>query len=874
MSKRFKQEQSSFNNDEKDIEERNKFAKRLLEKDIFKTKQNNTKDIQNVIDEQVNLEVLRERSRQIYLEKREQQQVQLLKLGIQDEEILFKDEPLADLEIIEIQRKKELLSIVEEKQLLDQQSKFELYHMPESYFDEKKRIEQEKKKQNIYSRYIKQDGSGLNDMWEQEQIQKGTISQQKEEDLEFVYDQSQIEFVASCTLKGDQPSISTIKDISKKREQEIQQSKESLPIFQYREELLNSISEYQILIIVGETGSGKTTQIPQYLYESGYTAGNESNNRMIIGCTQPRRVAAMSVASRVSQEMNTKLGNEVGYAIRFEDCTSDKTIIKYMTDGMLLREFLLEPDLGRYSVIILDEAHERTLHTEILFGLVKDISRFRPELKVLISSATLDAERFSTYFDNAPIFNIPGRRYPVDIYYTVAPEADYLSASITTVLQIHTTQPLPGDILVFLTGQEEIEIAMDSLSFIIKKFGSKMKELLLCPIYSTLPSEMQAEIFKPTPHTARKVILATNIAETSITIDGIIYVIDPGFVKQNVYNPRTGMESLVIVPCSKASANQRAGRAGRIGPGKCFRLYTQWAYDHDLDENPIPEIQRTNLSNVVLMLKSLGIHDLIHFDFMDPPSPDALIRSLELLYALGALNKSGQLTMLGRKMAEFPMDPMMSKMLIQSEKYECSDEIVTICAMLSVQNSIFYRPKDKRAHADQVRQAFNRPGGDHLTLLYVWNQWKENDFRSDWCFENFIQVKSMKRSRDIREQLVSLMERVEVSLLCNNDSDAINKAIASGYFYHASRMTKTGEGYHSVKHYTDSSIRQTMHIHPTSSLFKVELPPKWIIYHELVLTTKEYMRQVTEIRPEWLLEIAPHYYQENELELNRKQRRY
>lgn len=874
MSKRFKQEQSSLDKDERDIEERDKFAKRLLEKDISKTKNQNTKDISNAIDEQVGLEVLRERSRQIYLEKREQQQVQLLKLGVQDEEFLFKDEPLTDLEIIELQRKKELLSIVEEKQLLDQQSKSELYHMPENYFDEKKRIEQEKEKHNIYSRYMKQDNVALNDVWEQEQIQKGIISQQKEEDLEFVYDQSQIEFVASCTLEGDQPPAPTIKDIWKKREQEIQQSRESLPIFQYREELLNSISEYQILIIVGETGSGKTTQIPQYLYESGYTAGNESNNKMIIGCTQPRRVAAMSVASRVSQEMNTKLGNQVGYSIRFEDCTSDKTIIKYMTDGMLLREFLLEPDLGRYSVIILDEAHERTLHTEILFGLVKDIARFRPELKVLISSATLDAERFSAYFDNAPIFHIPGRRYPVDIYYTVAPEADYLSASITTVLQIHTTQPLPGDILVFLTGQEEIETAMDSLSFIIKKFGSKMKELLLCPIYSTLPSEMQAEIFKPTPNTARKVILATNIAETSITIDGITYVIDPGFVKQNVYNPRTGIESLVIVPCSKASANQRAGRAGRVGPGKCFRLYTQWAYDHDLDENPIPEIQRTNLSNVVLMLKSLGIHDLIHFDFMDPPSPDALIRSLELLYALGALNKSGQLTMLGRKMAEFPMDPMMSKMLIQSEKYQCSDEIVTICAMLSVQNSIFYRPKDKRAHVDQVRQTFNRPEGDHLTLLYIWNQWKENDFRSDWCFENFIQVKSMKRSRDVREQLVSLMERVEVPLLCNDDPNAINKAIASGYFYHASRMTKTGEGYQSVKHYKDNSIRQTMHIHPTSSLFKIELPPKWIIYHELVLTTKEYMRQVTEIRPEWLLEIAPHYYQENELDLNRKQNRH
>jgi pre-mRNA-splicing factor ATP-dependent RNA helicase DHX16 len=257
--------------------------------------------------------------------------------------------------------------------------------------------------------------------------------------------------------------------------------------------------------------------------------------------------------------------------------------------------------------------------------LVKDIARFRPDLKLLIASATMDAEKFSQYFDDAPIFNIPGRRYPVDIYYTKAPEANYLAAAVTTVMQIHLTQG-PGDVLVFLTGQEEIETAEQSLIAMRRSLGKKIKELIICPIYSTLPPDLQAKIFEPTPPEARKVVLATNIAETSITIDGIVYVIDPGFTKQKSYNPRTGMESLIVVPCSKASANQRAGRGGRVGPGKCFRLYTAWAYQHELEDNTIPEIQRTNLGNVVLLLKSLGINNLIDFDFMDPPPVRLILR--------------------------------------------------------------------------------------------------------------------------------------------------------------------------------------------------------------------------------------------------------
>uniref|UniRef100_A0A8C0G8A6 Activating signal cointegrator 1 complex subunit 3 n=1 Tax=Chelonoidis abingdonii TaxID=106734 RepID=A0A8C0G8A6_CHEAB len=616
-----------------------------------------------------------------------------------------------------------------------------------------------------------------------------------------------------------------------RRKLSMQEVRRSLPVYPYRQYLLAAIAEHQILIIEGETGSGKTTQIPQYLYEEGYT-----EKGMKIGCTQPRRVAAMSVAARVSQEMGVKLGNEVGYSIRFEDCTSERTLLKYMTDGMLLREFLTEPDLSSYSVIIIDEAHERTLHTDILFGLIKDIARFRPALKVLIASATLDTERFSTFFDDAPIFRIPGRRFPVDIFYTKAPEADYLEACVVSVLQIHVTQA-PGDILVFLTGQEEIEACCEMLQERCRRLGSKIPELLVLPIYANLPSDMQAKIFEPTPPGARKVVVATNIAETSLTIDGIIYVIDPGFCKQKSYNARTGMESLIVTPCSRASANQRAGRAGRVAAGKCFRLYTAWAYKNEMEETTVPEIQRTNLGNVVLLLKSLGINDLIHFDFMDPPPHETLVLALEQLYALGALNHLGELTKLGRKMAELPVDPMLSKMILASEQYKCSEQILSIAAMLSVNNSIFYRPKDKVVHADNARMNFFLPGGDHLVLLNVYTQ---SAFSMQWCYENFIQFRSMRRARDVREQLEGLMERIEVDLTSSEgDYVPIRKAITAGFFYHTARLTRTG--------------------------YKT---PRWLIYHELVFTTKEFMRQVHQpaIDSTWLLEVAPHYYKAKELE--------
>ena len=623
----------------------------------------------------------------------------------------------------------------------------------------------------------------------------------------------------------------------------------SLPIFSFRDDLLAAIRDHQVLIVVGETGSGKTTQLPQYMHEVGYTKVGK------VGCTQPRRVAAMSVAARVADEMGVKLGAEVGYSIRFEDATSEKTIIKYMTDGMLLREFLTEPDLASYSCIIIDEAHERTLHTDVLLGLVKDVVRFRADIKVIISSATVDAEKFSAYFDDAPIYNIPGRRFQVAHYHTKAPEADYVEASVITALQIHVTQETPGDILIFLTGQDEIEAAAEALSTRTRGLGSRVKELVICPIYASLPAESQGKIFEPAPAGGRKVVLATNIAETSLTIEGIVYVVDCGYVKQNSFNARTGMESLSVVPISKASAVQRAGRSGRTGPGKCFRLFTAPAFKDELPDETPPEILRVNLASVVLMLKSLGIDDMVSFDFMTKPPADALMRALEQLYALGALNDRGVLTKLGRRMAEFPCDPQLSKMLITAEKFGCTEEAVTVAAMLDASNAVFYRPKDKALLADAARAKFALGGGgDHFALLCVYDSWKEAGYSVAWCYENFIQAKTMKRVRDVREQFAALCERAEVVMESSNgDPDKLAQAVVAGFFYNAARLDKGG-GYVTAKR------GALVYVHPSSCLAKTEVPPRWVIYHELVETSKEYMRQLITIKPEWLSAAAPHVF--------------
>uniref|UniRef100_A0A8C5KPX3 Pre-mRNA-splicing factor ATP-dependent RNA helicase PRP16 n=1 Tax=Jaculus jaculus TaxID=51337 RepID=A0A8C5KPX3_JACJA len=642
------------------------------------------------------------------------------------------------------------------------------------------------------------------------------------------------------------------------KKKSILEQRQYLPIFAVQQELLTIIRDNSIVIVVGETGSGKTTQLTQYLHEDGYT------DYGMIGCTQPRRVAAMSVAKRVSEEMGGNLGEEVGYAIRFEDCTSENTLIKYMTDGILLRESLREADLDHYSAIIMDEAHERSLNTDVLFGLLREVVARRSDLKLIVTSATMDAEKFAAFFGNVPIFHIPGRTFPVDILFSKTPQEDYVEAAVKQSLQVHLSGA-PGDILIFMPGQEDIEVTSDQIVEHLEELENA-PALAVLPIYSQLPSDLQAKIFQKAPDGVRKCIVATNIAETSLTVDGIMFVIDSGYCKLKVFNPRIGMDALQIYPISQANANQRSGRAGRTGPGQCFRLYTQSAYKNELLTTTVPEIQRTNLANVVLLLKSLGVQDLLQFHFMDPPPEDNMLNSMYQLWILGALDNTGGLTSTGRLMVEFPLDPALSKMLIVSCDMGCSSEILLIVSMLSVP-AIFYRPKGREEESDQIREKFAVPESDHLTYLNVYLQWKNNNYSTIWCNDHFIHAKAMRKVREVRAQLKDIMVQQRMSLAsCGTDWDIVRKCICAAYFHQAAKLKGIGE-------YVNIRTGMPCHLHPTSSLFGMGYTPDYIVYHELVMTTKEYMQCVTAVDGEWLAELGPMFYSVKQAGKSRQENR-
>ena len=664
-------------------------------------------------------------------------------------------------------------------------------------------------------------------------------------------------------------------DILKKRRQ--------LPVHSFREQFLSLFRAHQLILLVGETGSGKTTQIPQFvahelrhrLIPSLVTEGAvRAGARKLIGCTQPRRVAAMSVAKRVAQEMDVDFGAEVGYTIRFDDSTTEnRTFLKYLTDGMLLREAMLDPLLSRYAAILLDEAHERTLSTDILMGLLKEMLPKRPDLKIVVMSATLDAGKFQRYFAPAPLISIPGRTYPVALMYSKQPEADYLDAAIRTALHIHRTEPAhAGDMLCFLTGEEEIEEACRRMRHELgqrRDAQATSTPLLVLPLYSQLPPAQQARIFDAPPPGTRKLIFATNIAETSLTIDGIVFVIDPGFVKQRVYNPRIRVESLLVSPISRAAAEQRCGRAGRTRPGKCFRLYTEQAFSTSLAAQTPPEILRANLGAVVLQLKRLGIDDLVHFDFMDPPAPETLMRALELLNYLGALDDEGELTALGRNMADLPLDPQLAAVLLASPRFRCVREALALVAMLSVPNP-FVRPtqKDERLAADDAHAPFTHKDGDHLTLLTVFKAFQADPEAvrdpASWAWNRYLNHRTLSAAADIRNQLerqlraLKLIEGASGALgpmpaddFTFSQSEAIRKCLVCGFFMQVTHLERSNGAYRTIKD------EQPVRLHPSTTLSHY---PEWCCYNEFVLTSQHYVRTVTAIEPAWLIELAPEYY--------------
>jgi pre-mRNA-splicing factor ATP-dependent RNA helicase DHX38/PRP16 len=585
----------------------------------------------------------------------------------------------------------------------------------------------------------------------------------------------------------------------------------------------------------------------------------------LVGCTQPRRVAAMSVAKRVSEEVAAyveargdtltpkyELGGTVGYAIRFEDCTSEHTLIKYMTDGVLLRESLNDSDLNKYSAIIMDEAHERSLNTDVLFGVLRKVVARRSDLKLIVTSATLNAELFSSYFGGVPVFHIPGRTFPVETFYAKSVQEDYVMAAVKQALQIHFNSP-PGDILIFMTGQEDIEGTCQVLAEKMEKLGQEGPPLLVLPMYSQLPADLQSKIFDAAENGTRKCIVSTNVAETSLTVDGIRYVIDSGFCKLKVYNPKLGMDALLVTPISQANANQRSGRAGRTGKGYCFRLFTDRQFREELMENSVPEIQRTNLSNVVLLLKSLGVK-LDEFEFMDPPPQDNIQNSLYQLWILGALDNTGDLTAVGKKMVDFPLDPPLSKMLLYAhDKGGCSAEALIIVSMLSVP-SVFFRPNDRAEESDAAREKFFVPESDHLTLLNVYQRAKQYRFDQQWCTRHFIHSKGIRKAREVHAQLLDVMKQQRLEPKTAGGSwDVVRKSICSAYFYNSSKIKGIGE-------YINMLTGIPASLHPSSSLFGLGYTPDYVCYHELISTSKEYMSCVTAVDGEWLAEAGPMFF--------------
>ncbi|CAI0469091.1 unnamed protein product [Linum tenue] len=566
-----------------------------------------------------------------------------------------------------------------------------------------------------------------------------------------------------------------------------------------------------------------------------------------------------AVASRVAEEMGVKLGEEVGYTIRFEDVTNtDKTVVKFLTDGVLLREMMDDPLLSKYSVIMVDEAHERSISTDILLGLLRKIQRRRPDLRLIISSATIEAKSMASFFrsskrhqeagatDLGPskepaILSVEGRGFNVEIHYVEEPVPDYVQAAVSTVLLIHDQEPA-GDILVFLTGQDDIDAAVRLLTEEVQSHGKKSHGLIVLPLFSGLPRADQDLVFSPTPRGKRKVVISTNIAETSLTME------------------ISDIENLVVAPISKASARQRAGRAGRVRPGKCYRLYTEEYFVKQMSSEGIPEIQRSKLVSCVIQLKALGIDNILGFKWPASPSSEAMIRALEVLYSLGVLDDDAKLTSpVGFQVAEIPLDPMISKMILASDQLGCAEEILTIAAALSIQ-SIWVSGRGMQKELDEAKLRFAAAEGDHVTFLNVYKGFLQSGKSSDWCRRNFVNAHAMKKVIEIRAQLKRIAQRLGIVLKsCESDMTVLRKAVTAGFFANACRL----EAYGHNGMYKTVRGSQEVYIHPSSVLFRVN--PKWVVYHSLVSTDRQYMQNVITIEPSWLPEAAPHFYQQRQL---------
>ena len=610
---------------------------------------------------------------------------------------------------------------------------------------------------------------------------------------------------------------------------------ENLPITARVIDIANAIDEHRVIIVAGETGSGKTTQLPKICLAMGRSANG------YIGCTQPRRIAATSVASRVAEELQTEIGDVVGFKVRFSDKVRKGSHIKFMTDGMLLAEIQSDPMLRAYSTIIVDEAHERSLNIDFLLGFLKQLTPRRPELRVIISSATLETARFSKFFDGAPVIEVSGRTFPVDILYRPPreDETDLADVVANTVNEITELDPR-NDILVFLPGEREIRETVAELE------QRALPHTVILPLYARLSPAEQQRVFQSSPQ--RRVVLATNVAETSLTIPGIVYVVDPGVARVNRYNVRTGVTQLLVEPVSQASADQRKGRCGRTANGICFRLFEEQDYV-TRPTHTDPEINRVGLAGVILRMKALCLGDIESFPFLDPPHKRAIDEGYRVLEELGAISDDGLLTLLGEQLGRLPIDPRLGRMILGGRDENALREVVTIAAVLGLQDPRD-RPHAAQQRADQAQQKFKDEGSDFASYLKLWAFWQESKARSSrsqlykLCRDNFLNYNRMREWEDTHAQLVRVMRELDFAPNTTPaTSEQIHRALLPGL------LSKIGMWNQETRIYVGA--RQTrFQIHPSSSLGRK--PPPWVMAAELVETSQLFARTVAKIDPTWL----------------------
>ncbi|SCU96308.1 LANO_0E13168g1_1 [Lachancea nothofagi CBS 11611] len=632
----------------------------------------------------------------------------------------------------------------------------------------------------------------------------------------------------------------------------------TLPVFKYKDSIMEHLLSNQVTILIGETGSGKSTQLPQFLLEK-LTAAH-GNKRIAV--TQPRRVAAINLATRVAQEYGCRVGDRVGYAVRFDNKTNSKTRLKYLTDGMLLREIMLDRNLSDYTCVIIDEAHERTILTDLILGFLKElIHGLRPDLKVVVMSATLQAEKFSAFFNDAPILFVEGRKYPVQRNYLKEPCDDVVDAIIRCCVQINQGEQL-GDILCFMPGQEEIDKAVVVLNKISEHLGTSVPRLIALPLYAALPPSEQAKVFLPLKGFKRKVVFSTNLAETSVTISGVKFVVDSGLRKVKVWRHNLGLATLLTVPISKASASQRTGRAGRENPGKCYRLYREQDYQK-LPMQTEPEIARSEITSPVLMLKKIGVQDIVNWSWLENPGKQAILLALQELYQLKALDDQGKITSKGQQMALLPLAPHLSCVLLQARDSGCLLPVIDIVSCLSVENLLLNPLPELRDEINEKRFSIATRGakfGDLIMMKELYNAYvslRSSAEKDEWCKDLCVSKRGFRNVVKVRSQLISYMEKlfnekIDVSETgMDNDSFDVKSVIQC---FLAGFMKNSAIGMPD-RSFRTSTTGETISVHPSSMLFMDRSCPA-ILYTEYIFTTKGYARNVSRLELSWLQEIV------------------